>query len=89
MIGVKDLIAKLNTQLENTSLSELEIVQLYSAINSLETKGVSVVKYFSDLPNPVANQGRFVFIDSENRYVVSDGASWNIDNIIRPPFVNA
>jgi len=88
MIGVKDLIAKLNTQLENTSLSEREIVQLYSAINSLETKGVSVVKYFSDLPNPAANQGRFVFIDSENRYVFSDGSEWNINTILAPASVN-
>jgi alpha-tubulin suppressor-like RCC1 family protein len=79
MIGVKDLIDELNTQLTNTNLSELEVNQLYSAINSLETKGVSVVETFADLPNPVANQGQFVYINSENRYAFSNGQVWDPD----------
>jgi alpha-tubulin suppressor-like RCC1 family protein len=89
MIGVKTLIDKLNAALTDPSLTELEITQLYSAIDSLEKRGVSSVASYSDLPNPVTNKGRFVFIESENRYVMSNGVTWDSNNIITKPYVNA
>jgi len=88
MLGVNTLIQKLNTVIAGGSLTELQVVQLSKAIDSLENKGVSSVKTVADLPNVVLNQGRFFWIESENRYVLSDGVTWDINNIIREPFIN-
>jgi len=88
MFGVKNLIDELNEQISSGSLSNLEIAQASNAIELLEQRGVFAVKNFADLPNPATNQGRFVFIDNENRYVVSDGTSWSADNIYKKPYIN-
>lgn len=89
MIGVRDLITKLNDELTNPSLTELEINQLYAAIDSIEKRGVSSVPNVVSLPDPVTNKGRFFYITSENRYVYSNGVTWSINNIFRTANTNA
>jgi alpha-tubulin suppressor-like RCC1 family protein len=88
MLGVNTLIQKLNTVIAGGSLTELQVVQLSKAIDTLENNGVSSVKTVADLPNPVINQGRFFWIESENRYTFSNGITWDINNIIKTPLTN-
>jgi alpha-tubulin suppressor-like RCC1 family protein len=87
MLGINTLIEKLNVLIAAGSLSELQVTQLSGAIDTLEKRGVSRVSRFNDLPNPVLNKGRFFWIESEQRYVLSDGIKWNINNILSN-FVN-
>jgi alpha-tubulin suppressor-like RCC1 family protein len=82
MIGVETLITKINTLIAGGSLTELQIVQLSGAVDALESHGVSSVLTTSNLPNPVTNKGRFIFIEKESRYVFSDGIKWDINSII-------
>lgn len=82
MIGVESLITKINTLIAGGSLTEDQIVQLSGAVDALENHGVSSVATTTDLPNPVTNKGRFIFIEKESRYVFSDGITWDINSII-------
>jgi alpha-tubulin suppressor-like RCC1 family protein len=83
MFGVKTLIEKLNTAINSGSLTELQLAQAFGAIDSLESHGVNSVETEADLPNVVLNKGRFFWINSQNRYVLSDGSSWNINRVIK------
>jgi len=83
MFGVKTLIEKLNTAINSGSLTELQLAQAFGAIDSLEKHGVNSVETVADLPNVVLNKGRFFWINSENRYILSNGFTWDINNIIR------
>jgi alpha-tubulin suppressor-like RCC1 family protein len=87
MLGINTLIEKLNVLIAAGSLSELQVTQLSGAIDTLEKRGVSRVNEFRDLPNPALNKGRFFWIESEQRYVLSDGFTWNINNVLSN-FVN-
>jgi alpha-tubulin suppressor-like RCC1 family protein len=80
MFGVKFLIEELDQLIASGTLTNNQIAQASIAIELLE-KGVSVVETFADLPNPVTNQGRFVYINSENRYAFSNGQGWDFDNL--------
>ena len=82
MIGIETLIQKINTLIGSGTLTENEMIQLSGAVNALENYGVSKVSTTADLPNPVTNKGRFLFIENENKYVFSNGTEWNINNII-------
>jgi alpha-tubulin suppressor-like RCC1 family protein len=88
MIGVEDLIVKINTLIGSGSLTEDQVVRLSGAVNALENHGVSSVLTASDLPNPVTNKGRFIFIEREGRYVFSNGVSWDINSLIDVSGVN-
>jgi hypothetical protein len=89
MFGVKFLIDNLNTAINSGTLTDLQLAQASSAIEALEKRGVASVATAADLPNPVTNTGRFLFIESENRYVFSNGVVWDVNNIIAKPLVNA
>lgn len=82
MIGVENLIVKLNTLINSGGLTELEITQLSAAVDSIENYGVSSVLNSNNLPNPVTNKGRFFWIENESRYTFSNGVSWNINSIL-------
>jgi alpha-tubulin suppressor-like RCC1 family protein len=82
MFGIKILIEKLNNEISLENLSELDIFRALGAIESLENNNVSSVNAFNDLPPAEMNTGRFFWIESENRYVLSDGNTWDINNII-------
>ena len=77
MIGVNALIDKLNTLISAGSLTELQVLQLSAAIDTLEKNGVSSVYSYEDLPNPVENKGRFFRIEDESRYTYSNGERWD------------
>jgi alpha-tubulin suppressor-like RCC1 family protein len=82
MFGIKTLIEKLNSEINSGTLSELDTARALGAIESLENHSVSSVKTFGDLPPAESNTGRFFWIELENRYVLSNGVSWDINNII-------
>ena len=88
MFGVEYLIDKLNTAIASGTLTNLELAQASGAIDMLEKKGVVSVESSIYLPNPVTNKGRFIFVESENRYVFSDGERWDINQIIKQPYFN-
>jgi alpha-tubulin suppressor-like RCC1 family protein len=83
MFGIKILIEKLNEQIDSEILSDLELAQAFGAINSLEKTGVNLVKTASALPDAADNTGRFFYIEDERRYVFSNGAVWDINNIFQ------
>jgi alpha-tubulin suppressor-like RCC1 family protein len=88
MFGIKTLIEKLNSEINSGTLSELDTARALGAIESLENHSVSSVKTFGDLPPAESNTGRFFWIELENRYVLSNGVSWDINNIIKGAPVN-
>jgi len=79
MIGVDQLIEKLNSLISAGSLTDLEVTQLSKVIDTLEKKGVSSVLSATYLPNVVANKGRLFWLQTEQRYVYSNGVRWDID----------
>jgi alpha-tubulin suppressor-like RCC1 family protein len=88
MFGTKTIIEKLNAAINSDTLETDELIQAFSAIDSLEKHGVSAVNFSSDLPDPILNKGRFIYVKRENLYVFSNGLEWNIQNILRKPDVN-
>jgi hypothetical protein len=89
MIPVNTLITKLNDAIAAGGLTDLELAQVFGAINSLETQGVSAVSVSGDLPTAADNKGRFIYITNEARYVFSNGSSWDINNVLTPFDINA
>jgi alpha-tubulin suppressor-like RCC1 family protein len=83
MISVKALVEKLNTRINSGGLSFLEIMELSSAIDSIENNGVSIVNTESDLPLALPNKGRFYYVRSLSSYVVSNGTTWSFKNILK------
>jgi len=83
MIGVDRLIEKLNSLISGGSLTELEVTQLSKVIDTLEKKGVSSVLSTSYLPNVVENKGRLFWLQTEQRYVYSNGVGWDTQNIFK------
>jgi alpha-tubulin suppressor-like RCC1 family protein len=83
MIGVDPLIEKLNNIIAAGGLSNLQVTQLSAVIETLEKKNVSKVDRTVDLPDAALNKGRFFWIESENRYVLSDGITWDINHIYK------
>jgi len=79
MIGVDRLIEKLNTLISGGSLTELEVTQLSKVVDTLEKKGVSSVLSAIYLPNVVENKGRLFWLQTEQRYVYSNGVGWDVD----------
>jgi len=88
MFGVKVLIEKLNTAINSGSLTETQLIQAFGAIETLERQGVSSVLSSVYLPNVVENKGRFFWLETEQRYVVSNGTTWSNDNIFGVSFLN-
>ena len=88
MIPVNTLISKLNDVITTGGLSELELAQVFGAIDSIENNGVSSVATVADLPSATDNKGRFLYIEDEYRYVFSNGVSWDISNVLKPIDVN-
>ncbi len=88
MFGVKVLIEKLNTAINSGSLTETQLIQAFGAIETLEKQGVSSVLSVAYLPNVVENKGRFFWLQTEQRYVVSNGTTWSNDNIFGVSFLN-
>jgi alpha-tubulin suppressor-like RCC1 family protein len=84
MIGVDPLIEKLNNIIAAGGLSNLQVTQLSAVIETLEKKNVSKVDRTVDLPDAALNKGRFFWIELENRYVLSDGITWDINHIYKP-----
>jgi len=85
MIGNEDLITKINTIINAGNLSDLQLIQLSGAVESIKDKGISSVATFIELPSASANRGRFFYIPDEGRYVFSNGVEWNISNILKTP----
>ncbi len=83
MRGVTDLITKINTIINSGTASELQLVQLSAAVDSIEKKGVASVATPADLPNPVNNKGRFLYVKSTGQYTYSNGVVWDITRILR------
>jgi alpha-tubulin suppressor-like RCC1 family protein len=89
MLSVSTLIDKLNTLIVSGSLTELQLLQAFGAVDSLEQKGVVTVYYETDLPAASLNKGRFVYITSTGKYTFSNGTTWNINNILVKFDINA
>jgi alpha-tubulin suppressor-like RCC1 family protein len=85
MRGVTDLITKINTIINSGTATELQLIQLSGAVESIEKHGVASVATPAYLPNPVMNKGRFLFIESTNSYTFSNGRAWGIDGIKQTP----
>ena len=88
MFGINSLVENLNTAINSGVLDTTELIEAFSAIESIEKKGVSFVESSGDLPDPSANKGRFFYVKSENRYTFSNGVEWNILNILRKLSIN-
>ena len=84
MRGVTDLITKINTIISSGTATETQLTALSAAVDSIEKRGVASVASPANLPNPVLNKGRFLFVQSTNSYVFSDGVTWDINRIIAP-----
>jgi alpha-tubulin suppressor-like RCC1 family protein len=82
MFGIKVLVEKLDALIASGSLSDLNIARAMGAIESIEKNGVNTVATLGDLPAASNNKGRFFFVASEQQYVLSNGTTWSIDNII-------
>jgi alpha-tubulin suppressor-like RCC1 family protein len=89
LFGSATLIDKLNALIVSGGLDELELAQAWGVIDSIERHGVHSVQTSADLPAADHNLGRFVWIESENRYVVSNGVVWDINSIFVVTTVNA
>jgi alpha-tubulin suppressor-like RCC1 family protein len=85
MFGIKVLVEKLDALIASGSLSDLDLARAMGAIESIEKNGVNSVATLGDLPAASNNKGRFFFVTSENQYVLSNGTTWSIDNVIRDP----
>jgi alpha-tubulin suppressor-like RCC1 family protein len=83
MIGVDRLIEKLNSLISGGSLTELEVTQLSKVVDTLEKKGVSSVLSTIYLPNVVENKGRLFWLQTEQRYVYSNGVVWEVENLFK------
>jgi alpha-tubulin suppressor-like RCC1 family protein len=83
MFGIKVLVEKLDALIASGGLSDLNIARAMGAIESIEKNGVNTVATLGDLPAASNNKGRFFFVASENQYVLSNGTTWSIDNIIK------
>jgi alpha-tubulin suppressor-like RCC1 family protein len=84
MIGVDPLVAAVNSLISGGSLSDLQVTQLSAAVLNLQTRGISSVASVDALPPPELNTGRFFWIESEQRYVFSNGQFWDINLIFLP-----
>ena len=82
MLAVSTLIDKLNTLIVSGSLTEIQLLQAFGAVDSLEQKGVATVSTELDLPTASLNKGRFIYITSTGKYTFSNGTTWNINNIL-------
>ena len=89
MLSVSTLIDKLNTLIVSGSLTELQLLQAFGAVDSLEQKGVATVVSETDLPSASLNKGRFIYITSTGKYTFSNGTTWNINNILVKFDINA
>ncbi len=88
MFSVSTLIDQLNSLISSGSLDEMQLLQTFGAIESLETRGVVTVFYEANLPPAASNKGRFYYIQSTGRYAFSNGSTWNIRNLLLPFDVN-
>jgi alpha-tubulin suppressor-like RCC1 family protein len=89
LFGSATLIDKLNALISSGGLNEIELAQAWGVIDSIERHGMHSVRTSADLPAADQNLGRFVWIESENRYVVSNGVVWDINSIFVVIPVNA
>ena len=76
MIVVNNLITKINDLISSGSLSEQDVAALSKAVNTIEEKGVSSVFYLTEL-SASENLGRIVYVESEQRFYISDGNIWS------------
>jgi alpha-tubulin suppressor-like RCC1 family protein len=83
MFGIKVLVEKLDALIASGSLSDLDLARAMGAIESIEKNGLNVVASLGDLPAASNNKGRFFFVTSEQQYVLSNGTTWSIDNVIK------
>jgi alpha-tubulin suppressor-like RCC1 family protein len=83
MFGIKVLVEKLDALIASGSLSDLDLARAMGAIESIEKNGVNTVATLGGLPAASNNKGRFFFVTSEQQYVLSNGTTWSIDNVIR------
>jgi alpha-tubulin suppressor-like RCC1 family protein len=81
MIPVKDLITKLNAKINTSGLTELEVIQLSAAVDSLQNKGLGEVATLTDLPLAALNKGRYFYVIDQLSYYVSDGFIWLMGGI--------
>jgi alpha-tubulin suppressor-like RCC1 family protein len=83
MISVKDLITLINSQINTAGLSEEQVLQLCAAVGAIENNGLSAVNTENDLPPAILNTGRLMYIENDYRYVMSDGARWSTNTLIK------
>ena len=83
MISVKDLITLINSQINTAGLSEEQVLQLCAAVDAIENNGLSAVNTENDLPPAILNTGRLMYIENDYRYVMSDGAGWSTNALIK------
>ena len=78
MISVKQLENRVNELITAGNLTELQITQLLSIPNFLNN-AKSVVQSISDLPDPIENEGRLVYVIDEEDFYFTQFEEWTND----------
>ena len=87
MFGVNDLITKINTVITSGTATEEQLRFLTVALDSLAKNEVVSVAAPANLPNPVLNRGRFIYVRSTRQYTFSNGVVWDLNKLLRDPII--
>jgi len=77
-IGIKRLVACTNTAIA-TANTPLSVLQAASVVKDFDGALASSFANTAALPAAACNTGRLVYIENQNKYLVSDGTSWTED----------
>ena len=79
VISVKNLTTVIDCCLPTAEAGSSKCCQLEGAQNILQNNVVYSVPTLADLPDPSANEGRFIYVDDINEYRYSNCYAWTAD----------